>query len=401
MSHPRLALFNVKYSPNLGDGLLSECLEAALVRCGADPATASIDLAARTLYASGSLNRSLKLRVLEALPGPLRPLAVRPVLALAARRQWAPHYAAGLAGADAVVIGGGNLLADLDLNFPTKLALAIHAAAERRLPAFIYACGVSSGWSARGKALLDGALATGAVRQVFLRDERSIALWQELFGARHGLPATLVRDPGLLASTVWPAPPGLPAPDQRPVGLNITSQIAVKYHSAAAPRPEVLEAWYGDFAGAVLAQGRDLAVFTNGSPEDRATLAALRPRLEAMGGARVSFPDAGTPAQLVEIIAGLQGLAAFRMHAIIAGFSCGVPFLALSWDPKLDSFVNSVGRGDWLTSVREGGGAAGAAQLSGAIATGLAEAGRQAIIAEAGDGVAQLYRAITAAIATG
>jgi len=28
----RIALLNVKYSPNLGDGLLSECLEAELAR---------------------------------------------------------------------------------------------------------------------------------------------------------------------------------------------------------------------------------------------------------------------------------------------------------------------------------------------------------------------------------
>jgi len=37
-------------------------------------------------------------------------------------------------------------------------------------------------------------------------------------------------------------------------------------------------------------------------------------------------------------------LCAHRMHAIIAAYSFGVPFLALTWDPKLNSFVESVHR---------------------------------------------------------
>ena len=40
----RIRLFNVKYSPNLGDGLLSECLEKALIALGASGDTWSIDL---------------------------------------------------------------------------------------------------------------------------------------------------------------------------------------------------------------------------------------------------------------------------------------------------------------------------------------------------------------------
>jgi len=394
---PQVRLFNVKYSPNLGDGLLSECLEAALIDCGADKGTCSIDLAARTGYATGSENRSLKLRVLEALPDAIRPLAVRLPLALAARRSWGPHYETGLARADCVVIGGGNLLADLDLNFPTKLALAIHASARRGLPVFIYGCGVSSGWSARGLALMHAALETGAVKAVFLRDERSCAIWQDLFGARHGLIATLVRDPGLLASEVYaPEPP----PANARVGINITSQIALAYHAEDAPSPGALDDWYVALSASLLARGHALTLFTNGSPEDRATLAALRPRIAALeGGERVHYPLAGNPAELVHIIAGLRGLAAFRMHAIIAGFSCGVPFLALAWDPKLGSFVESVGQGEWLCRVTEQTGANAADLLEGAMEKGIEPANRQRVVAEARQGVGQLFVAMGQALA--
>ena len=385
-------LFNVKYSPNLGDGLLSECLEQALVTCGAKTNTHSVDLAARQAYTTGGENRSMKLRVLEAIPTALRPLAVRLPLALAARKSWAPHYSHGLKGADSVVIGGGNLLADLDLNFPTKLSLAIHESARRGLPVYIYGCGVSSGWSKRGLALLNTALATGAVRRVFVRDDMSKSLWDRQFGDTHALPASVVRDPGLLACRVY-AGAGLSG--EKSIGVNVISHIALKYHAADAPSHEALEAWYIGLVANLLSKGQSPVLFTNGSPEDRAYLAGLRLRLENLANAaRISFPDAGTPTELVDIIAGLGGLVAFRMHAIIAAYSCGVPFLALSWDPKLDAFVESVGKAHWLCAVSASSPERSAAMLDEAMASGIELSERLAVVEQAMDGVAKLYQAM-------
>lgn len=394
---PNVRIFNVKYSPNLGDGLLSECLEQALIAGGADPGTHSLDLAARTQYSDGSENRSAKLRVLEALPALVRPVAVRLPLAVASMRTWQPHYRKGLQGADCAVIGGGNLLADLDLNFPTKLSLAIHEAAWRCVPAFIYGCGVSSGWSRKGLSLMHNALATGAVRGVFVRDERSRKLWDTMFGTRHNLAAQVVRDPGLLACETYPET----APSAGLIGLNITSQLAVKYHSADAPSPAQLEDFYVDFAQATLEQGKSLAIFTNGSPEDRAALSALKPRFAALDGATcIAYPDATTPAQLVAIVGALEGLVAFRMHAIIAAYSCNVPFVALSWDPKLDSFAESVGRSDWLARVTQHSGAQAATMLAGSLGGRLGDndGQRTQVIAQARQDVGKLYAAIVQAL---
>ncbi|XZQ27947.1 hypothetical protein ACTTAL_10305 [Rhodobacter capsulatus] len=63
---PLIRLMNVKFSPNLGDGLLSDCLEAGLRARGA--AAGSIDLAARTGYGQGLAGRGRVLRLLEAMP---------------------------------------------------------------------------------------------------------------------------------------------------------------------------------------------------------------------------------------------------------------------------------------------------------------------------------------------
>ncbi len=400
---PHIRIFNVKFSPNLGDGLLSECLEQALIACGAHEDSWSIDLAGRTHYSDGSEQRSLKLRVLEAMPGFIRPLAVRLPLALAASRQWAPHYRANLTNCDGVMIGGGNLLADLDLNFPTKLALAINTAAQRGLPVVIYGCGVSSGWSKRGLALLNDALATGAVKAVFVRDTRSQELWDQMFGDAHNLPAGVVRDPGLLACNSFALSDGNSSrrghTGRKTIGLNITSQLAVKYHSSDAPSPEQLRQFYLDFAAKVLEAGNDLCVFTNGSPEDRVALSELRAPIDALAPeSRVHYPDATTPAQLVKIIDGLDGILAFRMHAIIAAYSCGTPFCALSWDPKLDSFVQSVNQANRILRVTQSSGADAARVLAQAMADGIDEAERQQIVLQAQQDVARAYTALRGVI---
>ncbi|MCJ2183909.1 polysaccharide pyruvyl transferase family protein [Novosphingobium sp. 1949] len=409
----RLGLFNVKYSPNLGDGLLSECLEGALVRCGAGRAT-SIDLAARTAYSEGSSTRARTMRLLHALPGPLRAQAVRLPLFLAGQRHWSPHYRERLRGCDAVVLGGGNLLADMDLNFPTKIARAVEAARQAGLPVFLYGVGVSHGWSRRGRTLLHKALGSGTVRAVFVRDEASRQAWDELAGEAFALPARVVRDPGLLAARHYglrigsrqttdgtaPAIFGASAspcdPTAAPrIGLNIMSALAVRYHGGQDMDEDALDVWYRDLARQLLNQGCHLTLFSNGSPEDRAALARLQAPIAALAGPdRLAFPAIATPGDLVRCVAGLDALVAFRMHAIIAAYSCAVPFLALAWDRKLASFVESVNCAQWFAAAHQTPPSQAAQQVLGALREGIAPSARDAVLEEAMDGVRALYRAM-------
>lgn len=395
----RVRIFNVKYSPNLGDGLLSECLEQALIDGGASPDTWSVDLAGRTSYTAGAQARSMQLRVLGAMPASLRRLAVRAPLAIQSRRKWQPHYDEALDEADCMVIGGGNLIADLDLNFPTKIALAVEQAARRALPAFVYACGVSGNWSPQGQALLRQALDRKVIRRVFVRDERSRQLWDSLAGIAHGLEATIVRDPGLLASERYDLPARLRNADRPTIGINVTSHLALRYHADSPPTAKALSSWYLDLARALLAKGCRIAVFTNGTPEDRAYATQMRPAFAALGDrGTVSFPEARTPEELTRVIAGLDGLAAFRMHAVIAAYSCSVPFLALAWDPKLDSFVRSVDREAWLCHPVQTSATVAADRLIDAAQQGIPDAERKLVIAQARRDVAMLQAEIAGVV---
>lgn len=394
---PVLRCFNVKYSPNLGDGLLSECLETALAGLGAE--AGSIDLAARREYGDAMPGRDRVMKLLDAMPPGLRRLAVRAPLRLAATRKWGPHYAAGLAGADAVVLGGGNLLADLDLNFPTKLSLAVREAARRDLPIAIYGCGMAGGWSATGLKWCRAAFARPNLRAVFLRDRESVALWDELMAPQTGHRAQLVRDPGLLAAECFPAPPraagrGGAGERGRPVaGLGLMSHIAIRYHAEAAPAPELLDAWYLDLARGLLAEGFAVEVFTNGSPEDRAYAAHLAPRLRALGEG-LRFLDQRDPAGLCRHIAGMDVLVAYRMHAVIAAYSYRVPAIGLAWDRKLRSFLASVGQEDRLLDVAATPPAAAVAAVRRAWQAGTDPAGHARVLDEARDGVARLVAAL-------
>lgn len=389
---PLIRCFNVKYSPNLGDGLLSECLENALIEFGADPQTGSVDLAARREYGDVMAGRNAIMTALDAMPAALRALAVRVPLALQGQTKWRPHYAAALERADAVVFGGGNLISDLDLNFPTKLGLAIDEAAKRSLPMAIYACGMASGWSRTGLKWCRQSFSNPLLKAVFVRDADSKDLWDASFAAETGHTAQVVRDPGLLAAHYFPA---LPKPvGGRPVaGLNIMSHIAIRYHSDQAPTLGRLGEWYVEVARRLIGAGLQVRVFTNGSPEDKLYAASLHERLRALGSdAEITFLDQRDPAGLCAHISQFDVLIAYRMHAIIAAYSYGIPAIALKWDRKLGSFMESVGRGDFLLDVAIASPEDCVALALGAIADGMPSAAHAAVLAEAKADIAKLWQ---------
>ncbi|MDA5558141.1 polysaccharide pyruvyl transferase family protein [Shimia sp. MMG029] len=351
LSHkPHVSCFNVKYSPNLGDGLLSECLEHALISCGAAPDSTSIDLAARKQYGDGMAGRGAIMAFLSALPGPVRASVVRLPLFVQGARKWRPHYRTELTGSDAMVIGGGNLLADLDLNFPTKLSLALQETAAQDIPAAIYACGMSSGWSDTGLRIARAAFSLPNLRAVFLRDAASVDLWNTTFAEASGQEARLARDPGLMACDVYPAASRLAR--QRPVvGLGLMSPLAIRYHSEETTTETFLANWYIALARALIQRGCEVHVFTNGSPEDRAFAETVEAPLRALGGEEdIRFVTQADPKGLCANIANFDVMIAYRMHAIIAAYSYAIPAIALAWDQKVLSFMQSVERDDWLVN---------------------------------------------------
>lgn len=343
----RIRLFNVKFSPNLGDGLLAESLEKALHELGAAPdGTSSVDLAARQAYSPGAISRSVLLKALNSLPTPLRRAAIRVPLELLLSRRWRPHYEANLEDAQALVIGGGNLFSDMDLNFPSKLAAVLSIASKRRLPTAIYGVGVAGGWSTTGLAMMRRALFAARPQYVSVRDKASKERFDAMFADACKCEADVVRDPGILVSRyVEPVKDEL---EVRPVGLCVTSAISISYHSNLNATEAQLSDWYVALATRLAANDRPLLAFTNGSPEDEIFLDGIEARLAAAVQGKFSRSTVANPTELARLISGLDVLVAHRMHALIAGFSYGVPIFALAWDPKVDAFMDSIGLGEHI-----------------------------------------------------
>lgn len=391
----KIALFNVKYSPNLGDGLLSECLERELRHVGID--AVSIDLAGRDRYARGSAKRGRLLAALEAMPAPLRLLLTRLALTLLATFTLRPAFRRRLRGCKAVVVGGGNLFADADLNFPIKVHAALDEA--RGLPGAVFAVGVASNWSGPGRRLFRDGLAQ--IRLVFasVRDARSQALWDAELGGCAG-PAMLVCDPGLLASRHYPR-------DERPaqgrtVGLCITDPVALRYHGGGDAIAADMDRWYGGVGAALADGGWAVRLFTNGSPEDRDYLDRNIDGWQSAASGRLSrVADFATPAELVRFISGCDLLIGHRMHACIAAHSFAVPTVLLKWDPKLESFCEIAGRLDYFVDPATTEPAALADIAAQAHAAGVDRAPRDALIERARADVASLAEALKHAVASG
>jgi hypothetical protein len=234
----KIALLNVKFSPNLGDGLLSECLERELAFALPGVEVVAIDLAGRAHYRGhGPSRRGRVIALLEALPRWARRHAVRVALAVLVQIRLRRHVRDRLAGVDVVVVGGGNLLSDSDLNFPMKLAGALGEVARAKLPVAVHAVGVNRRWSRTGHQLFVRALGDAPLIVASVRDPRSQQAWRDLLEP-HGLPpAGLAGDPGLLARHHFDPPPrdhaGATA-GPVVVGLCVTSPLAVRYHASGS-----------------------------------------------------------------------------------------------------------------------------------------------------------------------
>lgn len=345
----RVGLFNVKYSPNLGDGLLSECLEAELRRAAPGSTVVSLDLAGRLAYAKGTAFRAAALKILERSPRAVRRRIVTALLGRALRVHMRPAWRRALQQIDAVVVGGGNLFGDADLNFPLKIDAALAETREAGLPAAVFAVGVSDNWSPDGQALFRRALAGVCLVYASVRDRRSAAIWDARLGPA-GVPAPCIgHDPGLLISEhVHPLARRSGGPPL--VGLGLTHPLALRYHAPGRYDDAAVTAWFEGLVAACVRRGWQVTLFTNGSSEDDRYLRRIGPAMvRAYQPGLVScVPRFHQPRQLASFVSGLDLLMAHRLHASCTAYSYGIPHLGFTWDEKLENFFAMVDRSPFV-----------------------------------------------------
>ncbi|MEH2516784.1 polysaccharide pyruvyl transferase WcaK-like protein [Bradyrhizobium sp. AZCC 1610] len=341
----RVVTFNVKFSPNLGDGVIAECLEAELARRLTCININALDLAGRTdrdrrAKASG---RVLALKALQAMPSILRDILVEVVLRLRLKRKCRPIWRSALRDADLAIVGGGQLIQDGDLNFPVKLSIVASECRRNNVPIALFGVGVAESQSSRGAALMSSLLQAEQLVFAGVRDTESARRLR-----RRGVKGVVVTpDPGLLASQVWPVS-DRPHRERPVVGVGITHPVVLRHHGQEqSDSPKIVEL-YRSLVRELLASGYDVTCFSNGAREDQTCLDNVVGSIDAAGDRLTRAPDCKTPQELAQLVGSFDAVIAHRLHACILAYSYGVVHIGLNWDPKLAAFFANVGCSQYL-----------------------------------------------------
>lgn len=398
----KLLVFNVKHSENLGDGLLACCLETALRQCGSDVEVETVDLAGRGEVGTAVRARGYVLALLGRMPAPARRFVVRKVLDRRLRASL-PDWNARIAAADAVVIGGGNLFQDDDLNFPLKVGAVLDCVQRQKRPLSIYAVGVSRNWSPEASALF-GRLRNLDLVHVSVRDEIARENWMSHF-PEGGRPH-LVPDPGLLAGSM-----DLPRPLERCVGNNaglcVTNPAILRRHSDKSTReiPMLRVRDYCEVMQVLESRGWCITLFCNGAREDAAFLEAILAvpavrKMMASGVVQVA-PRPKTARELLSTIDAFDAMAAHRLHACIAAYALGVPVVGLGWDSKVEGFFRSTHREAFLVTDRSTSSEEIAGLIDQVATHAVDPVELRATVAKAREGVARLHADLSAFLNAG
>lgn len=321
---PELAVFGEWDASNLGDRAIHENVLRFCAEHGWDAASYSIG-ALVPVTPRGARAASARRgagTVFRAVP-PLK----RTLRALRQRRRIA-RLLEPLARADAILVGGGQLLTDRNLHFPQSLARIAWAARRLGKPLWCLGCGTEGSWSPHGESLVRGFLQACDV--VAVRDDETAAC----VGRALGREVPVFGD-FCLATPAGAAPPG------QSLALNV-QQLAPPWAVAQQHYESALAALAGRIARAA-GGAHALRVFTTGAPEDAAAARRLHARLRERG-AQLTLP-----ASLDELHAVLDASAlvlASRLHAGVLALARGRAVLGFSPQPKLRHYLATLGLGE-------------------------------------------------------
>jgi polysaccharide pyruvyl transferase CsaB len=244
---------------------------------------------------------------------------------------------AAIRGCDLFVSGGGSLLQDVtSAHSPLYYLGLIQFSQLTRRPVVVLAQGIGP---LRRPALrrLTGRVLNGVAR-ITVRDPESRAELEAL-GVRRP-PVEVTADPVFALA---------PAPEAR--GRELLAGSGCRDESRRIGIS--LRPWPGiDRVLADLAAALDLALAHEGASEARPVLLPLQLRedvavcqrlAKALGGAPV-LGVAPTPAEWLAVMGCLDLVIAVRLHALIFAATMGVPFLGISYDPKVDSLLGRLGK---------------------------------------------------------
>jgi len=330
-------LFNVKYSENLGDGIIAEALEKFLRKNVPNTLIKSCDLAGRNSYFSANAQRSLRIKFINLLPKKIRIFLIEHFLKIHCEKNLKEHYESALENAAFAVLGGGNLFSDIDLNFPSKINTLVKVINQKKIPFFVFSVGVSEGWSQKGKSLLNQRFINNPNLKYFsVRDKDSLLQIKKHFPFLKKYNLKIDYDPGLLISRFYPFQNN----NIYDIGISIISASEINYHSKINIDNYSHEQNYLALIEKLLKINKKVLLFCNGNYDDINTCKNIYNKIKKRN-VNIIIPK--TPFELCCLISSCKLILAHRLHALITGFSYKKNIFGFIWDKKIESFFKLIG----------------------------------------------------------
>jgi polysaccharide pyruvyl transferase WcaK-like protein len=339
----KIVVFGVRYSPNLGDGVISDCLLHVLQKHFQarvkDVSVVSADLAGRKTFDNEKVEvRAKLLPTLVKLPGFLRKPIIFSYLWLQYHTKLKPYYQKILKDADHIFIGGGQLLSDTDLNFPLKIFWVSRLARRLGVRVSFIACGASQNWSLLGRYLFRASMVNENVVSISCRDAHSIE------AVKSYLPEQTIHwqlDPAIFSAEVYQLCDKKAKGTMVGIGFAGFSNLAYSGDGVMYQQ----EYWFETVHEVirVLNQRKTkVFLFTNGAAEDEQCLGEFEAYCHGTGLEYERRPRPASPEALVKTISLADCIVAHRLHANIISFALNIPSIGFGWDKKVTSFFAQI-----------------------------------------------------------
>lgn len=251
-----------------------------------------------------------------------------------------------LKNSDLLVIGGGNLIFDLEKksNAAFYLDIPISKAVKHNVPIFILNVGI--GPFQTQKQLTKARQVIGQVNYISVRDESSYELLAGL--KKPQLYQTI--DPVVFLpkakGTVGEVYPknsiGISVMDIRLA--NYTEEEYIQYLDCL-----------NDVAQHLIEVHNKKIVFFCTEENDLVALSDLRSFITSMASntEKCYFSDEVSLEELKNVYLNIEGLIGTRMHSLIISFSQSIPFMGISWQEKVKGFGKMIANEDYIISIEE------------------------------------------------
>lgn len=250
-----------------------------------------------------------------------------------------------LRGADALVIGGGQLLSDGTLRMLHRLDAVTKVAHEKGIPVALFGTGMSSGKSFVSKRLMRRILGrlSGCSR---FRDLASIEAARSVYPK---LDPSIASTPDCAIAGI--APRMTLDPESQLVGI---APMSPRILSRAGVQVDEIDQWWIGIVRNLVQNGATPVLFSTGVTDDMRYAVDLQMKLKDAGMEIDMFPKPSTTEELLQTLGRMKRVLAQRLHASISFYALGGVPASASWDRKVVEFFDRISLSDRVFRVGEG-----------------------------------------------